>query len=144
MPEREGYYRSTETRPDEEEEHGAGAGYHHPGYVGEGPEGRMQGRGVEVIPTSAMRLHGNGPHRGRGPRGYQRSPERIYEDVCDRLTEDEWLDATSIEVGVERGTVWLRGDVRDDHQRTLAEDLAAETAGVTRVVNELRVAAPRV
>lgn len=139
MPEREGYYRSIETRPDEEEEHGAGAGYHHPGYVGEGPEGRMQGRGVEVIATSAARLHGAGPYRGRGPRGYRRSPERIFEDVCDRLLEDEWLDATDIEVRVEGESVVLTGRVHDEHERVLAGDLTEEVAGVARVVNQLRV-----
>lgn len=139
MPERIGYYRSTETRPEEEEEHGAGAGYHHPGYVGEGPEGRMQGRGVEVIPTSVTRMHGAGPYRGRGPRGYQRSPQRIFEDVCDRLTDDEWLDASEIEVRVEGSAVVLAGRVRDEHERALAGDLAEEVAGVTRVVNELHV-----
>jgi len=41
-----------------------------------------------------------GPHAGRGPKGYQRSDERIREDVCDRLTEHPAIDASEIEVEV--------------------------------------------
>jgi hypothetical protein len=41
-----------------------------------------------------------GPHRGCGPRGYVRSPARIYEDLCDRLTENPFIDATDVEVTV--------------------------------------------
>ncbi len=137
MTEREGYYRSIETRPDEEEEHGAGAGYHHPGYTGEGPEGRMQGRGVEVISTMPEHLHGAGPHRGRGPRGYRRSPQRIFEDACDELTESAWVDASHIEVRVEDSTVTLEGWVHDPREQALAEELVLEVAGVSRVLNHL-------
>lgn len=138
MTERRGYYRSTETRPDEEEEHGAGAGYHHPGYIGEGPEGRMQGRGVEVIPTSAS-MPGEGPHRGRGPRGYRRSPQRIFEDVCDRLTETPWVDAGDIEVRVEGETVVLEGVVHDSRERAVVNDVVSGVPGVVRIVNHLHV-----
>ena len=35
-----------------------------------------------------------GAHRGRGPKGYRRSDERIREDVCERLTEDPFIDAS--------------------------------------------------
>src|SRR6185503_8363040 len=33
-------------------------------------------------------------YAGRGPRGYQRTDERIREDVCDRLTDDPRIDAS--------------------------------------------------
>jgi hypothetical protein len=38
-----------------------------------------------------------GPHAGRGPKGYQRSDERIKEDICDCLTRDPDVDASEIE-----------------------------------------------
>ena len=41
-----------------------------------------------------------GPHRGRGPKGYTRSDERIREDVNDRLSDDPFVDASEIEVMV--------------------------------------------
>src|SRR5437588_11240234 len=52
-----------------------------------------------------------GPYRGRGPRGYARSPARIYEDLCDRLTESPFIDATDIEVAVARPEGTLSGAV---------------------------------
>src|SRR5207248_398600 len=42
----------------------------------------------------------SGPHAGRGPRGYQRSDERIREDVCERMCQSGDLDASDIEVRV--------------------------------------------
>src|ERR1700680_4989957 len=57
-------------------------------------------RGVERPSSRPM-----GTYRGRGPRGYVRSPARIYpariyEDLCDRLTDNPFVDAADIEVGI--------------------------------------------
>ena len=38
--------------------------------------------------------------RGRGPKGYRRSDERIKEDISDRLADDWQVDASEIDVGV--------------------------------------------
>lgn len=81
----------------------------------------------------------SGPHTGRGPRGYQRSNERIREDVNDRLTQYGHLDATEIEVRVENGEVYLTGSVDDRRSKRMAEDLAESVTGVRDVHNELRV-----
>ncbi|MBI1682594.1 BON domain-containing protein [Caulobacter hibisci] len=78
-------------------------------------------------------------HRGRGPKGYRRSDERIREDVSDRLTDDGWLDASAIEVLVKDGEITLNGTVhaRDDKRR--AELLAESVSGVDHVQNNLRL-----
>ncbi|MBX3479938.1 MAG: BON domain-containing protein [Caulobacter sp.] len=80
-----------------------------------------------------------GPHRGRGPKDYRRSDERIREDVNDRLTDHHHLDASNIVVEVKDGEVTLNGRVerRDDKRR--AEDCADRAAGVRHVQNNLRV-----
>jgi osmotically-inducible protein OsmY len=57
--------------------------------------------------------------RGRGPRGYERSSERIYEDVCEGLTEDDRVDASQLEVDVENGIVTLRCTVPDREHKKL-------------------------
>ncbi len=80
-----------------------------------------------------------GRYRGRGPRGYRRSDERIREDVNDRLTDDPWVDATDIEVGVAGGEVTLAGLVEDRATRRRAEDIAESVSGVTLVQNNLRM-----
>ncbi|MDQ2101878.1 BON domain-containing protein [Azospirillum isscasi] len=78
-------------------------------------------------------------HRGRGPRGYARSDERIRDDLNDRLTEDPYIDATDVEVSVAGGEVTLDGRVDDRMAKRRAEDLADSVSGVRHVQNNLRV-----
>jgi hypothetical protein len=88
------------------------------------PHGREQGRGM---------------FRGRGPRGYRRSDERMREDVCDLLTEHADLDASDMQVNVADGEVTLQGSVSTRSDKRLAEDLAASVSGVRQVHNQLRL-----
>ncbi|HEX6044791.1 MAG TPA: BON domain-containing protein [Pyrinomonadaceae bacterium] len=78
------------------------------------------------------------PHRGKGPKGYRRSDERIKEDVNDRLSEG-YLDATEIMVAVENGEVTLTGTVNSRADKRRAEDIAEYVSGVSNVENRLRV-----
>jgi len=78
-------------------------------------------------------------HRGRGPRNYTRSDERIREDVGDRLTDDPFVDASEIEVAVAGGEVTLSGTVTRRADRRRAEDLAEDVSGVRHVQNNIRV-----
>ena len=80
-----------------------------------------------------------GPHAGRGPRGYQRSDERIREDVCDALCAHSYVDASDIEVTVANGEVTLIGVVRERPEKRMAEDAAEQVSGVREVHNQLRV-----
>ena len=82
---------------------------------------------------------GQGPHAGRGPRGYQRPDHRIREDVNDRLTEHGWIDATDIECKVENCEVLLTGFVDSRAAKRAAEDVAESVASVREVHNHLRV-----
>ncbi|HET8725928.1 MAG TPA: BON domain-containing protein, partial [Alphaproteobacteria bacterium] len=86
--------------------------------------------------------YGRGPHRGRGPRGYRRSAERIREDVSDRLAEDPYIDVSDVEVGVDGSEVTLSGSVADRLAKRRAEDLAEWVTGATHVQNNLRVRGP--
>jgi osmotically-inducible protein OsmY len=78
-------------------------------------------------------------HRGRGPKGYRRSDERIRDDVSDRLSDDPFVDASEIEVSVQNGEVTLSGTVDSRNARRRAEDLVENVSGVTHVQNNLRV-----
>lgn len=82
---------------------------------------------------------GEGEHRGRGPSGYKRTDERISEVAHDRLTDDPWLDASSITIIVDGGEVTLAGTVQDRESKHRAERLVEDLAGVTHVQNNLRV-----
>lgn len=83
---------------------------------------------------------GMSDHRGRGPRGYRRSDERVREDVCEALTEDSYLDASNMEVQVKDCEVTLSGSVTSREDKRRAEDLVERISGVADVHNQLRVA----
>jgi len=78
-------------------------------------------------------------HRGKGPKGYIRTDERIKEDVNDRLSDDPMLDASDVEVSVATGEVTLNGLVTSRQDKRRAEDLAEAVSGVNNVQNNLRV-----
>lgn len=80
-------------------------------------------------------------HRGRGPKGYTRSDERIKEDVNDRLTDDPHIDASDIEVDVKNGEVTLTGTVENRFAKRHAEDLAERISGVRDVENRIKIRA---
>lgn len=79
-------------------------------------------------------------HRGKGPKGYVRSDERIREDVSDHLTQDDLVDASNIEVVVVDCECTLNGSVATRGEKRRAEDLAERIMGVKHVQNNLRVA----
>ena len=76
---------------------------------------------------------------GRGPKGYRRSDERIREEISDRLTEHDELDASEIEVAVKDGEATLTGTVDSRRSKRLAEDLAERASGVRDVMNHIKV-----
>jgi hypothetical protein len=80
-----------------------------------------------------------GEHRGRGPKGYRRSDERIKDDINDRLSDDDFLDASDVDVNVEDNVVILTGHVNDRWDKRRAESIAESVSGVSNVENRLRV-----
>jgi osmotically-inducible protein OsmY len=78
-------------------------------------------------------------HRGKGPKNYQRSDDRIREDVCDRLADDDMLDASDIEVNVNGSEVVLTGTVLSREAKRHAEDIVESISGVRHVENRIRV-----
>lgn len=83
-----------------------------------------------------------GGYAGRGPKDYTRTDERIREDVCERLSWDDEVDATEVSVRVSSGEVTLEGTVETRHMKRRAEDLADEVSGVVDVHNTIRVSKP--
>lgn len=103
-------------------------------------------------PRGTGRLYGDAPeylapgpeynpqYRGKGPRSYKRSRERILDDVAEALTREPELDAgeITVEVNDERDVV-LGGEVGHKADKRLAEDLVADVVGVHDVHNNIRV-----
>lgn len=76
--------------------------------------------------------------RGKGPKGWKRSDERIKEDVNEALFKSYAVDATDIEVDVQDGVVYLRGNVHARGDKREAEDCVEHIPGVVDVQNQLR------
>ncbi|MGN6393496.1 MAG: BON domain-containing protein [Gemmatimonadales bacterium] len=117
---------------------GYGQGYGQQGQQGYGQQGYgqqgygQQGYGQEGYGQQA------GQHFGRGPRNYQRSDDRIREDVNEELTRHPDIDATEIDVTVNNGEVTLTGTVDDRHTKRLAEEVVERCSGVNEVHNQLQ------
>lgn len=109
--------------------------YGRPTYVASHARERFDAR--EWSSTEGWRVPG--PHAGRGPRGYQRSDERIREELNDRLTAHGHIDATDIECRVVNGEVTLTGFVDSRAAKRAAEDIADDLYGVREVHNQLRL-----
>lgn len=103
-----------------------------------GGEDDDRGRGRHEEPRRAYG-RGEGKFRGRGPKNYRRSDDRLRDDVCDRLADNEWLDASDVEVNVVAGEVILTGLVDSRYAKRLAENISESVSGVSHVQNNLRV-----
>lgn len=121
-------------RPGEEFRREYSAGRNYGGY---GSYGAYSGQGTRW--NEGQNWGERGRFMGRGPRNWQRSDERIKEDINERLTEHPDIDASDIEVEVVAGEVTLRGKVDDRHAKRLAEDIAEGVFGVRDVRNEIKV-----
>jgi len=135
--------------------YGQGSGYLYgwsPGAQGyENPSYRTPERvRTEAFPYGAGYGYGYGTSRhlvdvprgrftGKGPKGYQRSDERIHEDVSEELAQHGEIDATDIQVRVSKREVTLDGEVETREQKRLAEDVVEACPGVREVHNNLHV-----
>jgi hypothetical protein len=66
----------------------------------------------------------------------------VYSRVYSRIHWDKTLHSSNILLRADGGVITLRGAVADDAAKAKAISLAADTLGVTRVVNQLTVLHP--
>ena len=81
---------------------------------------------------------GQGIHRGKGPKNFQRSDDRIKELICERLTDDPDVDASEVTLNVQGGKITLEGTVDSRQTKMKIEDIA-DQFGSHEVQNNLRV-----
>jgi osmotically-inducible protein OsmY len=107
-----------------------------------GGQGYTGGPGFGTQSPRALGYGGSYQGRGfagRGPKGYQRSDERVKEQLSDRLMDDDDIDASDISVEVKNGEVTLTGTVGSREEKRAAEEIAEQSPGVREVQNLLRV-----
>ena len=95
--------------------------------------------GGTAVPYGEIDPAGRTSFRGRGPKNWRPSDERVAESVNEMLADHDDVDATEIEVKVENGEVTLSGSVNTRREKRLAEDAVASMRGVRDVHNQLRV-----
>ncbi|MBX5459883.1 MAG: BON domain-containing protein [Steroidobacteraceae bacterium] len=76
----------------------------------------------------------------RGPKGYQRSDERIREDISEQLMLTSDVDSSDVSVTVVSGKVTLEGTVPSRYMKHRIEDIADACPGVQDIDNRIRVA----
>ena len=116
------------------------------GYGGEGSYGTQgwSSQGGWREPYGEGQQYGSsggysqGLHRGKGPKNYQRSDERLKEMLCERLHDDPEIDASEVTVSVQGGKITLEGTVDSRRTKNAIEDVA-EQLGSQDVQNNLRV-----
>ncbi|MBC8073119.1 MAG: BON domain-containing protein [Deltaproteobacteria bacterium] len=116
-------------RGEQTSEYGRGRDGGMPGRTG----GESAGSGA-VAETASARPSG----RGKGPKNFTRSDERILEDVC-QLLQDSDVDASHVEVRVSQGEVTLEGTVDDEQSKQAAQETVQAASGVKRCHNLLRI-----
>ena len=73
-----------------------------------------------------------------GPKGYQRSDERLREDISERLMEAQHLDSSEVTVEVSGAKVVLDGTVPERRMKHAIEDLVDACPGVQDLENRIR------
>lgn len=139
----------------------SGAGGRGPLYAGQDylDEGEMSGYrgrrelGTQEVGSNTSGRYGTEPgqygyggyglgsrgYRGVGPKNYTRSDERLMEEINERLTDDDDLDASEITVRVADCKVTLEGTVDQRWMKHRAEDIADACSGVKEVDNRITV-----
>jgi BON domain len=79
---------------------------------------------------------------GGGPKGYQRSDERLREDISERLMESHYIDSSDVSVEVRGAKVVLEGTVPSRQMKHAIEDLVDVCPGVQDIDNRVRVGNP--
>ena len=121
----------------------------HARWMGEGYGGPIEGphfedtradtRRAEQPSYSGALARARRPGSQHWPKSYQRSDERIREDIYERLLQDSYVDCSNITVAVSSGVVTLEGTVPERHMKHQVENIADDCSGVKDIDNKLRV-----
>ncbi|HLU77901.1 MAG TPA: BON domain-containing protein [Burkholderiales bacterium] len=108
------------------------------GGYGQGEMGRSSGQGGQSWGNWGQSGQ-PGRSQRRGPKNYQRSDERLQEEICERLMARWDLDTSEVSVQVSQGEVTLEGVVPERRMRHEIENLVDDCHGVKDIDNRIRV-----
>jgi hypothetical protein len=120
-------------------QHGYGRDYGHRYPLGSSDDSAW-GRGGPGAERFAGESSYPRSHRGKGPSNYERSDERMKELICERLSDDDDIDARGVSVTVSDGEVTFDGTVDSRREKYLVEE-CAEHCGAKEIRNNLKIEA---
>ena len=112
---------------------------------GDGPDGGRQQAAPDATAGAAPekpRALKPAPRYPPGPKGYQRSDQRMREDICDHLMRTGHIDSSDVTVEVSGAKVQLDGSVPARWMRHAIENLADVCPGVQDIENRISVKKP--
>lgn len=80
-----------------------------------------------------------GRFSGTTPKNFKRSDERIYEEICEKLSDEGHFDISEVEIKVEGGEVTLEGSIESRSDKHRIEILAESVMGVKEITNQLKI-----
>ncbi|HZX79791.1 MAG TPA: BON domain-containing protein [Lysobacter sp.] len=95
-----------------------------------------EGEARALDASTRRAMHGQ---KRRGTRNATRSDALIAEELNERFTDDDLLDASEILLRSEDGRVLLTGNVPERWMKHRAEDIAESVRGVVDIENRIRV-----
>lgn len=117
-------------------EYSSGGGYgYSSGYVG----GSLGGQPATTRPEWDTWQSSQQSQRGKGPKGYRRSDERIKDEVCERLADDWMVNPSDVSVEVRDGVVTLEGSAQSRQMKHRIEDIADSVSGVEDIQNRIGI-----
>src|SRR5512146_1667616 len=112
---------------------------------GDGPEGGWAQAAPNAHPGAAPgtpRRPKPAPKYPPGPKGYQRTDQRMREDICDQLMRTGHIDSSDVTVEVSGAKVQLDGSVPARWMKHAIENLADVCPGVQDIKNRISVKKP--
>lgn len=88
---------------------------------------------LEKEADKATRIYLRNPHENRS----LASDEKIREDICQALFISHDVNASGIDVNVTNGRVHLKGQVEDQDDREIVNEVVERIAGVKSIQNDL-------
>jgi osmotically-inducible protein OsmY len=103
--------------------------------------GSNQGYGNQIGQFGGNWNAYRGPHAGKGPKGWKRSDDHIYEEVCQILEQRGDIDPSEVEIKVSNGEVTMEGTVSDRTSKRRLDEAIDQISGIKDVHNRVRVKA---
>jgi hypothetical protein len=121
-----------------------GQGYSNQGFGSEGAANQgyfgtdYHNRGYSY-PRHPQQWGNQGGHRGKLPKNFAYSDDKLRERICEMLADHDLIDPSNVDIQVKSGEVTITGTIEDRHQKRLIDDMVQNVPGVQDVHLSIKV-----